>query len=43
MIEFLKIAAMLLLVLGVLFAPSWYRLYYRIRYGKPYVIEDSGR
>lgn len=39
----LKCAALILFTLAVLFAPSWYRLYYRIRYGSAYAELDSGR
>ncbi len=43
MIETLKCVGLVLFVLGTLLAPQWYRLYYRIRYGRRYVVEDSGR
>ncbi len=39
----IRAVALFLLVLGFLFAPQMYRLYYRVRYGRPYVDEDSGR
>lgn len=39
----MRVAALLSFVVFVLFAPSWYRLYYRVRYGRRYVEEDSGR
>jgi hypothetical protein len=41
--EKLAWALLALFVLGVLFAPTWYRAYFRIRYGRPYVVDDSGR